>query len=137
MSKAKGSRWERNLIEHLADMYGIEAERVPLSGALGGRHCHDVVITDGVWEGKRFEVKYRKGAAGFSRLYEYWGAGVLMPNADMFCAMNVADALDAAGTWDSHVRGEFKTLDKWMGTADVLALRAARKPWLFVYRKKD
>lgn len=67
-SKAKGTRVE-NLIVKLHTDLGIEAERMPLSGSLGGKYRDDVLI--GGPEGVRAEVKARKHGEGFKTL-EGW-----------------------------------------------------------------
>lgn len=56
-SRQKGDRFERECIADLAEL-GIAAKRVPLSGALGGEHSHDLVLPDGL----RAECKTRKRA---------------------------------------------------------------------------
>ena len=79
MSRAKGARIERELVNRLRDE-GIYAERVPLSGAAGGSFSGDVVIPidgnskaiEGVNE-LRAEVKARSNGEGFAQL-EKWKA---------------------------------------------------------------
>jgi Holliday junction resolvase len=65
-SKAKGTRVE-NLIVKLHTDLGIEAERMPLSGSLGGKYSDDVLIAGDC----RAEVKARKNGEGFKTL-EGW-----------------------------------------------------------------
>ena len=67
-SKRKGSRIERELVL-LHRQAGIEAERVPLSGALGGKHYGDLVVD----ETYRAEVKARSGGEGFKTLERWLG----------------------------------------------------------------
>jgi len=65
-SKRKGSRIEQELVRrHQAA--GIQAERVPLSGAAGGAFSGDLRIAGGLVA----EVKARAGGAGF-RTLERW-----------------------------------------------------------------
>ena len=79
MSRAKGARIERELVNRLRDE-GIYAERVPLSGAAGGSFSGDVVIPidgnskaiEGVNE-LRAEVTARSNGEGFAQL-EKWKA---------------------------------------------------------------
>lgn len=68
-SKAKGTRVE-NLIVKLHTDIGVEAERMPLSGSLGGKYSDDVLIAGTV----RAEVKARKDGAGF-KVLETWMKG--------------------------------------------------------------
>lgn len=65
-AKKKGYAGEYEIVQIL-QRYGIEAERVPLSGALGGKYYSgDVLIRD---LGKRAEVKRRK--SGLKTLYTW------------------------------------------------------------------
>jgi len=64
-SRDKGRRNEQQIVNLLKDA-GIEAERVPLSGACGGSFSGDIVI-----DGERYEAKIR--ATGFRQIYEYLG----------------------------------------------------------------
>lgn len=68
--KDKGDRAERFIVKELQAL-GLEAQRVPLSGAAGGKFVGDIVLeVPGI--GKRLgEVKVRKDAQGF-RLIEKW-----------------------------------------------------------------
>ncbi len=63
----KGARVEREIVNRLREK-GIEAERVPLSGAMHGSYSGDVMIC-----GERAEVKARKDGAGFALLYRWLG----------------------------------------------------------------
>ena len=65
-SKDKGNRVEREIVKrHLAA--GIEAERVPLSGAVGGSYSGDLRVGSDL----KAEVKARASGEGF-RLLERW-----------------------------------------------------------------
>lgn len=64
-SKDKGRRAEHFVVA-LHTNVGVEAERVPLSGSLGGKYSDDVVLPFG-----RGEVKARKNGEGFKTL-EGW-----------------------------------------------------------------
>lgn len=66
--KAKGSRIEREIVA-MHQKLGMEAERVPLSGALGGAYSGDVVLP-GIG---RAEVKARAGAAGWTTIKKWLG----------------------------------------------------------------
>lgn len=83
--RRKGARVEREIVQAHRDR-GIEAERVPLSGAAGGSYCGDVVIAGRL----RGEVKARASGSGFA------------------------------------------TLERWLGTNDVLFLRRDRSDPLVV-----
>lgn len=66
-AKRKGYSGEREVVQ-LLEKFGIEAERVPLSGALKGRLSGDVDCTI-KGENKKIEVKRRKD--GFKELYKF------------------------------------------------------------------
>ena len=67
-SKRKGSRIEREIVD-LHRALGIEAERIPLSGAAGGSFTGDVRIA-GLGTA---EVKARAGGQGFATLERWLG----------------------------------------------------------------
>ncbi len=68
-SRDKGLRFERELV-NLMQSYGRAAERVPLSGAAGGRYSADVScpVLGSDW---KIEAKCR--ADGFAQVYKYLG----------------------------------------------------------------
>lgn len=66
-SRAKGSRGERAIVSFLQGK-GFDAQRVPLSGAAGGKYCGDVSITV-LGRDLCAEVKVR--AHGFNQLYSW------------------------------------------------------------------
>lgn len=72
--RRKGSRIEREIVNAHREI-GVDAERVPLSGAAGGSFKGDVIIRlDG---GDRIligECKARKNGAGFATLERWLGA---------------------------------------------------------------
>jgi len=72
-SKRKGSRIEREIVG-LHRAVGVQAERVPLSGAAGGSFVGDVVIGDGL----RAEVKARAAGDGFKTLERWLGSNDLL-----------------------------------------------------------
>ena len=67
-SRQKGDRLERKIV-HLLHEAGIPAERVPLSGAVGGTFSGDLSIAD-TW---RAEVKGRAHGEGFLQLERWLG----------------------------------------------------------------
>ena len=92
-SKRKGYRIERELVLLHREM-GIAAERMPLSGALGGDLAGDVEIP-GVG---RAEVKCRAGGAGFKTLERWLGDNdVLFLRRDRSTPLVVLP-------WQSYVR---------------------------------
>jgi hypothetical protein len=64
-SRDKGRRAERTIVSSLQD-FGIAAERIPLSGAAGGKFKGDISVPIGGID-RRLEVKTRKD--GFKQLY--------------------------------------------------------------------
>jgi Holliday junction resolvase len=68
--RRKGSRVEREIVQAHRDI-GIDAERVPLSGAARGSFSGDVVIK--LNPELRGEVKARAGGAGFVTLERWLG----------------------------------------------------------------
>ena len=66
-AKRKGYSGEREVVQ-LLEKFGIEAERVPLSGSLKGKLSGDVDCTI-KGESKKIEVKRRKD--GFKELYKF------------------------------------------------------------------
>ena len=55
-SRQKGDRFERDCVHQLREL-GLEAQRVPLSGAAGGLFGSDLVVA-----GRKIECKTRKRA---------------------------------------------------------------------------
>ncbi len=139
-SKRKGSTYEREFVRLTQDA-GLPAHRVPLSGAMGGRFTDDVVVAD-EW---RVECKYRSDGSGFKRLYD-WLAGweqMVLYTPDAILRVLSLDA------WAEERRLELEncepalsmtarecatpsTLLGWIGEADYLAVRMARRGWLMV-----
>lgn len=66
-SKAKGSGFELEIVRRHTDL-GIEAEKMPLSGALGGKYSGDIQVAGLIGECKR-----RK--RGFTLLYKALAQG--------------------------------------------------------------
>jgi len=78
-SRQKGNRAERALVRALQDR-GFAAERVPLSGAAGGRYCGDLTVPL-LGVDRTVEVKVR--ARGFAQLYDWLdGRDLLVVRAD-------------------------------------------------------
>lgn len=75
-SRDKGKRVELEIVHRHRDL-GIDAERVPLSGASGGRFTGDIVIDQG-GSTLRAEVKARADGAGFKQLETWLGDNDLL-----------------------------------------------------------
>lgn len=71
-AKAKGTRAE-NLVRDLHLEAGVPAERVPLSGALGGKYTGDVIVGSIEHPIFRIEVKSRKTGTGFATIEKWLG----------------------------------------------------------------
>jgi Holliday junction resolvase len=63
----KGNRLERAIVR-LAQDYGLGAERVPLSGAVGGSYCGDLTIPV---LGRDLTVEAKSRANGFREIYQW------------------------------------------------------------------
>jgi Holliday junction resolvase len=83
-SKAKGSKFERDVVALLQE-HGLAAEKVPLSGALGGKYSADVSVPI-LGQDKRLECKIR--ATGFRQIY-----GWLADNYAVVCRADRAEPL--------------------------------------------
>jgi len=74
-SKRKGGDFEREVVRHLVSL-GVDAKKMPLSGALGGEYGGDIKLVirrNGDWLGdERAECKIRKRA--WADIYS-WLAG--------------------------------------------------------------
>ncbi len=78
-SRDKGNRAERALVRYLQDR-GFAAERVPLSGAAGGRYAGDVSIPV---IGRDLIAEMKVRGAGFRQLYAWLdGRDLLIVRAD-------------------------------------------------------
>ena len=87
-TQEKGSRGEREIVE-LFESYGVDAQRVPLSGSAGGLFSGDIVINEDL----RAEVKRRKGGQGFTCIEKWKGDNdILFVRKDYSKALAVLDA---------------------------------------------
>lgn len=78
-SRDKGNRAERALVRAFQNG-GLAAERVPLSGATGGRYSGDLTVPI---LGRDHVVEVKVRATGFSQLYEWLeGRDLLVVRAD-------------------------------------------------------
>ena len=72
-SRDKGMRVEREIVNELKEL-GVDAERVPLSGAAGGSFGGDITISADDPIGKLVaEVKARKNGSGFKTIEKWMG----------------------------------------------------------------
>lgn len=96
-SRSKGLRGERGIV-HLLQERGRAAERVPLSGAAGGRYTGDISVPV-LGEDRILEVKVR--ADGFKEIYS-WLAGnyALVIKADRKKPLLVIPLEDAVDVLD-------------------------------------
>lgn len=81
-SKRKGDRIERELVA-LHREAGIEAQRVPLSGAAGGLYSGDLVIQAPTCQLKA-EVKARASGDGFMTLEGWLGESLITRGMSRF-----------------------------------------------------
>lgn len=76
-AKTKGRNGEHAIVnKHKA--LGIEAERVPLSGSLGGKYSGDIAIPSVEHAILRCEVKSRKSDNGFAVIRNWLGESDIM-----------------------------------------------------------
>ena len=68
-SRDKGARHERRLVALLQD-HGLAAERVPLSGAAGGRYSGDISVPV---LGDDWTIEAKVRATGFRQIYGWLG----------------------------------------------------------------
>lgn len=99
-SRDKGARAEREAV-HILQEAGLAAERIPLSGAAGGRYCGDVSVpvlgTD-----RTLEVKCR--ASGWKQAYAFladnYGLVIRADREEPLMVMRLKDFGDLAITAD-------------------------------------
>jgi len=72
-ARDKGQRVEYKVLHRLQDA-GIPAEKLPLSGQLGGKYRGDLMVADSF----RAEVKARKSGEGFAVLERWLGGHDLL-----------------------------------------------------------
>lgn len=66
--KEKGDRFERAIVK-LFKFAGFNAQRVPLSGAAGGRYDGDIECE---WfDGEKLKIECKVRAHGFKKIYEW------------------------------------------------------------------
>lgn len=135
MQRQKGARVERELVQKLR-LLGLDAKRIPLSGATEyAKYDVEVKFTNGVK--CSIEVKSRKD--GFKKIYEL---AEKHPGAS-FLEGSTAEALllDSFTPLISHqfpslqvvkAPASLSTLMKLKGGADILAIKANNKPFLFL-----
>lgn len=93
-SRDKGNRTERAIVRLLQDHYGLAAERVPLSGASGGRFSADLSVP---LLGHDFRLEVKARANGFTQIYDWLGTNdALVIKADRKPALIVMPLTRAA-----------------------------------------
>lgn len=140
-SKRIGTRYEHDFIAELAKK-GIDAERVPLSGAAGGRFGSDVMVFPAPLVSFSVEVKYRSSLSGFVRFLKSWESSGFRPaNLGPYKLMLLEDFPAQLGSdvedLDESVPGQ---VEEWMSQArNTLGIVAIRFPqrsfkpkWLLV-----
>ena len=66
-SRNKGARVEREIVNYLKEK-GLDAERIPLSGAMGGSFGGDIRLFDG---DKEWRIECKSRANGFKEIYSF------------------------------------------------------------------
>lgn len=154
MSRSKGQRSERNLVQDLK-RYGIEALRVPLSGMQQG-FKGDVIATLENGLKVNFEVKSRRNSYG--SLYTLYWANLAKNKEDvMYIAIPGSSAhlcvristspfgimepnmgtymvSSRHNLYEEHKKAfrRLETLSKLQATSDVLVLKDNNKPFLYL-----
>ena len=101
-SREKGNREERAIVRLLQER-GFGAERVPLSGAAGGKFASDVTVP---FLGKDRKIESKVRAGGFKQIYS-WLAGsdflVIRRDRDIpLIVMPLSFALDMAARLEAQ-----------------------------------
>ena len=103
-SRDKGARGERHLVNFLQD-HGFAAERIPLSGAAGGKFKGDVT-TPLLGSDRRLEVKVR--ADGFRELYGWlddnFAVVIKADRKDTLVVLRLRDGIEIAKTAEGQPR---------------------------------
>jgi len=142
MSKSKGNRYERELVNWLQDE-GIVAYRQPLSGALSREEWKgDIKIELPDDRELVLEAKYRSNGSGFKKLYDLvnlqddkWfleSANLEVVHQDVFLSWIRNPEMGTCWKIQRSWSSKFKTLHGWIDGADWLAVRMPRCPWLFI-----
>ena len=143
-SRRKGNVYERELVHILQDN-GLVAYRQPLSGALAREEWKgDIKLETPDDHEYVIEVKYRSCGAGFRSLFPIMEGNheIYLEHADAHVlslthfvkTFRDPEAARLYGLDGCHTgRQKYKQLRDWADGADFLALRAAKKPWLFMY----
>jgi hypothetical protein len=66
-SRNKGARVEREIVNYLKEK-GLDAERIPLSGAMGGSFGGDIRLFDG---DKEWKIECKCRSHGFKEIYSF------------------------------------------------------------------
>lgn len=148
-SRDKGARRERELVHYLQGCE-IPAKRVPLSGAARGFKADVIATVDGV----EYKIEVKSRAKDYDRIYELFDSieendevGFTAEHQFVFISLDFKQAVGNSFIFTPVSRFNLakkfaRTVNKilrmreLLGEADLLAIKADRKPWLFiVYRR--
>lgn len=138
MSRNKGARNERLLVQHLNDR-GFTALRVPLSGAMKG-YKHDVEAVKG---GVSYPIELKVRATEYNTIYHLFNVHkdannvvrVADPESQGLVMSDDIEKLDMSGNYPSEHSKAFKKLigmKKLLNGAEYLAIRGDRLGFLFI-----
>jgi hypothetical protein len=144
--KAKGRRYEREIIELLRRAGVVVRDVAANTGEYAGHECDLLLEVDG--DTLRGEVKFRHGGAGFRRVYARHEAecpdGIILWTVGEELELYYSALLPVyfehlADPWGYMDRHEVKhklpdAARGWLSGRDVLFCRMARRPWLVVWR---
>lgn len=94
-SRQKGDRFERDCVNRFKEL-GLEAQRVPLSGAAGGLFSSDIVVN-----GRKVECKTRKRFIGqfLAWLQGNYALLVKEDRSETLVVLRLADFAALIGEW--------------------------------------
>jgi hypothetical protein len=133
-AKRTGSRYELEFIEELSKK-GIAAQRVPLSGAVGGHFGSDVMVFPSPLTSFSVEVKYRSSSNGLKNFLAAWQAlGAVPLRFDRFLLMRLDDFPRLLADHELHALVPLEVpalIHAWMAQAEVtfgmLAIRLPKR----------
>jgi hypothetical protein len=136
-SRQKGLRVERLVRDEFRKL-GYQSDRIPLSGAMKGYQGDVKFSKDG--ETLIAEVKYRKDA--FKTIYAFLDSklgSVSLNLGEKLCRVSYSleYVLYTRNPHDIYysgesIQGRFLTMYKWVKGANVLCIKNARKPFIYI-----
>ena len=153
MSKRKGRKYELE-VKRLLEERGFTVIDVASNAGLTGTFDADLLVwlpgyePKSGWQDRKdpamveMEVKYRKEGTGFTGLYdahlETVGLGTVSVVTWRDCITGGIPALIfASDDWEMDQNGLTKfTADAFKPGVTVVACRASRKPWIFIWKNK-